>query len=355
MACNTAKCLWEMGHLHQPCHFAVTTRHSPKKMSWHITLCALAPHERWRSVLMEMEEKFEVVTKLGRMYSYVDKGTKNNSKSQYMQARGSTKVAAGVKADGNLFKDAGLFRGDGEAVAIPEDRHSILFYAVTSVVVHDPWSIPFARQPTNKNDEVVGQKRKKTSQKKEVAKKPQKEVVVRKPSAIDIAKEEGLQISAITDWDMIPANEAAWMRKLVERSDGTTRLISIPSMAEPQHWCSEVVGILNAGRGNVKLYCKVEYPVLCPKYLKAKKIGYQHGSTNGMMLMIVEVRLKKRALCARMRNHHFTDIFWESRKAIRNADSRAFGCLRAAFRKSARTCGAHTRAVPGWSSECQTT
>jgi hypothetical protein len=232
---------------------------------------------------MEMEQKFEVVTKLGRMYGYVDKGTKNNSKSQYMQARGSTKVAAGVKGDGNLFKDAGLFRGDGEPVAIPVERHSILFYAVTSVVVHDPWSIPFARQST-KDDEtiLVGKKRKKTSVKKE-------QKVVRKPSVIDIAKEEGLQISAITDWDQIPATEAAWMRKLVERSDGTTRLSSIPSMAEPQHWCSEVVGILNAGRGNVKLYCKVEYPVLCPKYLKAKKIGYQHGSTNGMMLMIVEV------------------------------------------------------------------
>jgi hypothetical protein len=48
MAQNVATVLWKMGYLYRPCHFAVTTRHSAKKISWHITLCALAPHETWR-------------------------------------------------------------------------------------------------------------------------------------------------------------------------------------------------------------------------------------------------------------------------------------------------------------------
>jgi hypothetical protein len=290
MAQNVATVLWKMGYLYRPCHYAVTTRHSPKKMSWHITLCALASHETWRKALLEVEEKYDVAATLGKMYAYVDKGTKNNSKSQYMQARGSTKVAAGVKADGNFFKDVGLFDGP-TPVPIPASRHSILFYAATSVVVHDPWSLPFRHlvQSPSITTTTISKKRKPSVSVQGGQRSGKKAPSQATP--IDMAIEQGMEIVPITNWDLIPHAESAWMRLLIERSDGSTRLTSIPSMSNPQHWCWDVVTILNAGRGQVKLYAKVEFPALCPKYLKAKKQVYQHGSTNGMTLMVVEERI----------------------------------------------------------------
>ena len=68
MAVSVSTALHELGFLHRPCHFAVTSRHTPKKMSWHITLDALASHERWREALTALESK-----QLGRMYEFVDK------------------------------------------------------------------------------------------------------------------------------------------------------------------------------------------------------------------------------------------------------------------------------------------
>jgi hypothetical protein len=50
----------------------------------------------------------------------------------------------------------------------------------------------------------------------------------------------------------------------------------------------DVVTLLNAGRGKVKLYAKALNLGLCPKYLKAKRQLYYHGS-NHSMVMVVEV------------------------------------------------------------------
>ena len=68
MAVAVSMALHELGFLHRPCHFAVTSRHTAKKMSWHITLNALASHERWREALTALESK-----PLGPMYAFVDK------------------------------------------------------------------------------------------------------------------------------------------------------------------------------------------------------------------------------------------------------------------------------------------
>jgi len=68
MAVAVSTALHELGFLYRPCHFAVTSRHTAKKMSWHITLNALAHHERWREALVALDSK-----PLGPMYAFVDK------------------------------------------------------------------------------------------------------------------------------------------------------------------------------------------------------------------------------------------------------------------------------------------
>jgi hypothetical protein len=102
------------------------------------------------------------------------------------------------------------------------------------------------------------------------------------------------------------------MKKLVERSDGSTRLISIPSMSNPQYWCREVVTMVNAGRGRVRLYAKVMNPELCPKYLKVNKQVYQHGSNHSMVMVVEEKHPDCKATSIRM----FTRCFSEKCRGV---------------------------------------
>ena len=299
MAVAVSTALFELGFLYRPCHFSVTTRHSAKKMSWHITLNALASHDRWRTAIGAMELKYGQDT-LGLMYDFVDKGTKNNSKSQYMQARGSTKVAPGIKADGNYFRDVGLFDGFGRQVEVPASRYSILFYAATSVVVHDPWSLPFVSAVGEAEAEVVKgmlERKRKLSRSSSSGSRKKPTTATTTPAAAghssSVKEEEADIIQAqmplhMTSWDALPETEASWMRGLVERKDGVTKLVTIPSMANPQYWCDTAVQLVNAGRGVVKLYAKVLNPALCPKHLKAMQKVYRHGSNHSMLVVVEE-------------------------------------------------------------------
>lgn len=294
MAKNVAHALWEMGFLYRPCHFTVTTRHSAKKMSWHITLNALASHEGWRSAILAMEQKY-TAKQLGAMYQFVDESTKKNSKSQYMQIRGSTKVLGGVKGDGNVFREVGLFDGNGVQVEIPAGRHSILFYAASSVVIHDPWSLPFSTVPAM----VVAPKKQPAPQVTYHNKRKRDDGVSK--------KDEDLVIQPITTWDAIPRDETVWIKGLLERKDGETRLISIPSMSVPEYWCSTVVKMVNAGRGQVRLYAKVLNPGPCPKYLKAKKQVHQHGTNHSMVMVVEEARAECKGTSFRMFERCFSE------------------------------------------------
>ena len=103
MASAVARGLHLLGFLKEPCHFAITSRHSPqKKFSWHVVLCALASHEEWRHAIRAME-KFYLVG-CGRdgsaaaaaaaaaedddewkMYRLVDPAILRNSRGQYIQ------------------------------------------------------------------------------------------------------------------------------------------------------------------------------------------------------------------------------------------------------------------------------
>ena len=112
-----------------------------------------------------------------------------------MQVRGSTKVAPGAKADGHFFRDVGLFDGQGLRVEVAPERFSILFYAATSVVVHDPWSLPFVPCQAQSNPPKPQQQAKK--RKREPA--PQ----------IDSAN-----FGAITNWSAVLAVDAVWIVRL---------------------------------------------------------------------------------------------------------------------------------------------
>ena len=191
-----------------------------------------------------------------------------------MQVRGSTKVAPGAKADGHFFRYVGLFDGQGLRVEVAPERFSILFYAATSVVVHDPWSLPFVPCQARSNSPSQSDPPKPQQQAKKRKREPAPQI-------------DSANFGAITNWSAVLAVDAVWMRGLVERADGTTRLVSIPSMANPQYWCEAIVRLINNGRGVLRLYAKVMNPKLCPKTLKAMQKVHCH-STNHSMLAVVE-------------------------------------------------------------------
>ena len=317
MAVAVAQALFALGFLYRPCHFSVTTRHSIKKMSWHITLNALASHDRWRRALNVMEQKYDI-PKLGRMYEFVDKGTKNNSMSQYMQMRGSTKVTLGAKADGNFFRDAGLFDGHGRSVeVVPASRYSILFYAATSVVVHDPWSLPFVTTPGEAEAKALLRDEETALQRKKRRGAPSAPATASKrgkPMAQAGEEAECAMPLHRTGWDGVPAEEATWMQALLERKDGATKLVTIPSMSNPQYWCDTAVQMVNAGRGTVRLYAKVLNPVLCPKHLKASQKIYRHGSNHSMVAVVEETHPSFHNTSFRL----FTRCFSEKCRVIRS-------------------------------------
>ena len=213
-------------------------------------------------------------------------GTRNNTKSQYMQVRGSTKVAPGAKADGHFFRDVGLFDGKGVQVEVPAERHSVLFYAATSVVVHDPWSLPFVN-----------------TQASATVKQP----AIKKRKRDPAPQIDSASFGAITSWAAVPLDDSKWMRGLVERKDGTTRLVSIPSMANPQYWCETIVRLINSGRGVLRVYAKVMNPALCPKTLKAMQQVHCHKSNHSMLSVVEESHPSCKGTSFRMFMRCFSD------------------------------------------------
>ena len=57
-----------------------------------------------------------------------------------MQIVGSTKVVMGQRGNGICFEPVGIF--DGSGLEIPQSH---LFFAVSSTMLHDPYSVPFAK------------------------------------------------------------------------------------------------------------------------------------------------------------------------------------------------------------------
>lgn len=77
-----------LGFLGQPCPFVVLSRHVPdRKLSWHVTLCALAPFPVWRQAILMLQKGDPMKKKAlaWKMFRFVDPTTVRNTKSQYMQ------------------------------------------------------------------------------------------------------------------------------------------------------------------------------------------------------------------------------------------------------------------------------
>jgi hypothetical protein len=127
------------GFLHQPCYFALKSRHKPAAdgsyamLSWHMTLLAQAPYEQWRMAMQFVEKHVYPKQKNGamRMSQLSDAHITRNSKvrfvllvfasgvnpspqGQFIQTLFSEKVQPGVPATGRRFTLEGIYTPDGK-------------------------------------------------------------------------------------------------------------------------------------------------------------------------------------------------------------------------------------------------
>jgi len=284
-------------------------------MSWHITLHALASHDVWRSSICKLDAHYKAnrgAREEWLMYKYVDETTKRNSKGQYMQILGSTKVKPGCAQEGHFFRMDGLFDCDGRPLLLPSPSPLslsscgiIMAYAATSIVIHDPWSIPFTQASSFIGfDDSKKRKPSMDSNKKPITKKP----TTATTNKNDSNESDESAIKAKASWAELPEEPRKWMVDFVR---GTPKYI--PSMSKPSNWCGEVTKLIETGRAKLLVYAYIDEPAVCPRFLKIKGAQYKHQNNEKCVVMCVE---EAHTTCSRKSYRMFMRCFSSTCKAL---------------------------------------
>ena len=266
-----AAALHRRGFLTRPCPFAVLSRHSlPRKYSWHVTLCAFASYPQWtRALRTVLEFDVQPESQTWAMARFIDEKVLANTRSQYMQIMGSTKVVAGVPGTGLCFRDEGLYYATMRPVPMPKAHRASLMAAATSCMLHDPWSQPFVGLARESQLDAEEQVLKRIVDETFPSKNRTKRTAPPCDDAHDAlrrrAKTEGL--------DRLPA----WMRGLVH-VPGQTTLGHIPSMDNPEHRPRSL-----PKAHTVLLYAHVRGAACCPNALVNEGRLHRHTSDNAML------------------------------------------------------------------------
>jgi hypothetical protein len=283
LASAIADALHRRGFLARPCPFAVLSRHTlPKKYSWHVTLCAFASYAQWTHALrLVLEHDVRPDEQAWAMARFIDDKVLANTRSQYMQIMGSTKVVAGVPATGRCFLDEGVYASTLEPIPLPPAQRAALMAAATSCMLHDPWSQPFVGLARTSYLDAEEQTLKTSLLDAPPPPPPSKKRKQRDahPTEKDAAphrhtkdkEEEALSMDALP----------AWMRSLVHHptDNKKTTLRRIPSMDKLAY---RPLNRLPAEH-TVLLYAHVSGAACCPHALVHEKRLHRHRSDNAML------------------------------------------------------------------------
>ena len=119
--------LRDIEYVSKPCGFVITTRHSPNKFSWHVTLSVLGTYHTLR-VAVSQAVRFASRLRLP-VAQYLDPCILNNTKGQFIQPIGSQKVSAAAPAEDNRFAFAGAYHADGSRIQLPSPEQAWEFMA----------------------------------------------------------------------------------------------------------------------------------------------------------------------------------------------------------------------------------
>lgn len=303
IGCAISNALKTAGILKEPCLFTILTRHNSKKMSWHITMNALAPHRIWRQLMFTMEKD---ILKHGmewlRMYQFVDKAVRNNSKSQYMQTVGSSKVSQTLKTlstDYPCFQYDGIYNARGELLtnlshlSSQNDVQTVMRYVSCSMMIHDPWCIPFSSHCFIHQNDASGSIDALCRTKDR--KRATAPLLVDNGVLPNYPKEDcSLSVQPqpkdwdLASWNILPAHVREWMQGFVE-TPGVSRLSFLPSMKKSSNICENVARLTSMGKAEVVVHAYVYDNNVCPRYFKVQRRDYRHSSNSKCVVMCIRL------------------------------------------------------------------
>jgi hypothetical protein len=278
LATAISNALHRRGFLASPCPFAVLSRHAlPKKYSWHITLCAFAGYTQWANALRTvLEHDVRPDKQEWAMARFIDEKVIANTRSQYMQIMGSTKVVAGVPGTGRCFSDEGLYQSTMHPIPIPAAQRAALMAAATSCMLHDPWSLPFVglanASRIDAEEKVLKRISVLVAPSSSSSAPPKKQQA---PAAKKNQEEEEDAAASSSSLEALPA----WMRGLVAHPSGQTILGRIPSMNDT---ANRPLSRLPP-KHTVLLYAHVRGAACCPHALVSEGRLHRHRSDNAML------------------------------------------------------------------------
>ena len=276
LGCAIAKGLCDLGYTVRTCHIAVKTRHAPlgdgySKLSWHLTLCVMGMYAQLRAAVTAVSAAFcppeiasakqnhtpippDYLSHVWAMFYCLDDHILDNTQGQNIQVAESRKVLRGDHRPAPTFAVDTLYL-DCMRQKWPKDNSS-LAYAVTSMSLPDPWSIPLVEKELP--DVAVA------------APRPPRPLVQRSAVA--------------AEWGLLPC---PWMVDFLRASDGTSRLTPVSSSWRlPQPVEVEVA----RGGADILFLSNVLHPARCPRHAVHQDVLHRHGG-NGVA-----------AVCARLRN-----------------------------------------------------
>jgi hypothetical protein len=244
----------------RPTCYTVLTRHSDVKLSWHVTLNALATHEVWRTMLAGAENNVK-----NDISNFVDKSTLNNSKSQYMQTYYSTKIKETPIERPTFFVYDGVYDYRSEKLTdfnnMSTNCCQVMRYATSSMMIQDPWCVRCMC------------------------------VLPMKPTSLKMPKHN--QVKATTRfveapglWDQLPSSQL-WMKEFIETVD--SKLSFIPSMRHDHNMCKSVLQLLAKKQCEILVHAYVHETRLCPRIFKA--CGRVHVHSNNRKCVVTCIRL----------------------------------------------------------------
>ena len=271
-----------LAHAAARCPFAVTSRHSERRCSWHITLCALAPLSTWRAHMADFGRSAEAPWRL--MLPFVDAAVLNNSHSQYMQIWGSTKVAPGL-TNTPLFRWEGVWASPTKPLLTPSGPYGVpLFMAATSVMLHDPWCVLLLSTTGVAYDPLTRSIRAKVvpPPAPKTKRKPSEEAAPRKAKKQAKEEEEEARFPWAS-WDGLPMPQCRWMREFVEEGRTCHRLERLPSMNDSKNWPNDIHKALAHRDTQVWLYAHIRSVAVCPRFLLCEGRLHSHERNTALV------------------------------------------------------------------------
>jgi hypothetical protein len=166
-----------------------------------------------------------------------------------------------------------------------------IFYAATSMVIHDPWSIPF--KMSEPPALLLTAKKRKAAKIEgdgaDTASACSRLNTTNSKHHYSKINEGGCdqRFGNLASWDRLPSEPKKWMKSFIDGSFSAD-LRYIPAMSKPQNWCDDVMRLVNTGRGKLLVYAYVDNPAVCPRFLKIKGAIHTHANKHCVLMCVEE-------------------------------------------------------------------